>query len=298
MVTNPSTRIAPVTANSIATLHALAPGRTFFGIGTANNALRSMGKRPATIDELMEHIRVTKGLLERETVEHEMHGDTTPVRFLDHESGWYHAERVPIWVACGGPKGLAAAAKYADAIVYCLGPNRDMIQLIKGELDKAVAAAGRAPGSVKLVGLTWFYATRPGETWEDAISQGFGSGPISSCLTNAGMMNQHVDALGADIVTASTNAAMAYLGDPSAPDQPHYLDVWANYLRGLDPAHKSIITKQLVDYWCVYGSKDEIQEKVALMTDSGVDMVQVFLSNPFTAERDINDIGATILAGA
>src|SRR5262245_4358525 len=51
-VTNPLTRIAPVTANSIATLNALAPGRTFLGIGTANNALRSMGNRPATLKEL------------------------------------------------------------------------------------------------------------------------------------------------------------------------------------------------------------------------------------------------------
>ena len=42
-VTNPLTRIAPVTANSIATLNALAPGRVFVGMGTANNALRSMG---------------------------------------------------------------------------------------------------------------------------------------------------------------------------------------------------------------------------------------------------------------
>ena len=49
LVTNPLTRIAPVTANSVATLNHLAPGRTFLGIGTANNALRSMGNRPATI---------------------------------------------------------------------------------------------------------------------------------------------------------------------------------------------------------------------------------------------------------
>ena len=40
----------------------------------------------------------------------------------------------------------------------------------------------------------------------------------------------------------------------------------------------------------------EIQEKVQVMTSSGVDMVQVFLSNPFTAARDIADIGATVLA--
>ena len=48
-------------------------------------------------------------------------------------------------------------------------------------------------------------------------------------------MNEHVDELGAAIVKASTQAAMAYLGDPTAPDAPHYLEVWAKYLRGLDP---------------------------------------------------------------
>ena len=43
-VTNPLTRITPVTANSIATLNSLAPGRVFMGMGTANNAMRSMGR--------------------------------------------------------------------------------------------------------------------------------------------------------------------------------------------------------------------------------------------------------------
>jgi hypothetical protein len=173
-----------------------------------------------------------------------------------------------------------------------------MIKLVRSELDKAVADAGRAPGSVKLIGLTWFYQLRNGETWEDGITHGFGSGPISSCLTNAGFMNEHVDALGEDIVRASTQAATAYLGDPADPSRPHYLEVWSKYLRGLDPAHRPLITKQLVDYWCLYGSPAELREKTALMTESGVDMVQVFLSNPFTAERDIHDVGTSILGHA
>ena len=69
-VTNPLTRIAPVTANSVATLNALAPGRTFVGIGTANNALRSMGNKPATIKELVDAVNVTRGLLRGERVTH------------------------------------------------------------------------------------------------------------------------------------------------------------------------------------------------------------------------------------
>jgi len=295
-VTNPLTRIAPVTANSVATLNALAPGRVFVGMGTANNALRSMGHRPATMHELDQALTVVRGLLGGQRVTHNWLGQDREIEFLDRNGHWYDiANPVDTWMAVGGPKGLALAARHADAITYCLGPNREMIRLVRNELDKAVAAAGRPPGSVKLVSNTWFYQLRPGETWEDGVDNGFGSGPISSCIVNAGFMADHVDELGRSIVAASQEAARAYLGDPAASDSPHYLDVWAKYLRGLDPAHKPIITKQLVDYWCLCGTPDQLREQTQLMLDAGVDMVGVMLANPFTAERDIADIGASIL---
>src|SRR5208282_1896402 len=40
-VTNPCSRIAPMTACSIATINQLAPGRTILGIGTGNTARRT-----------------------------------------------------------------------------------------------------------------------------------------------------------------------------------------------------------------------------------------------------------------
>src|ERR1044072_6524992 len=39
----PSNRIAPVTANALATLNKLAPGRIDFGVGTGFTARRAMG---------------------------------------------------------------------------------------------------------------------------------------------------------------------------------------------------------------------------------------------------------------
>lgn len=109
-------------------------------------------------------------------------------------------------------------------------------------------------------------------------------------------MSQHVDALGGDIVKSVSQAAMAYLGTPAAPDAPHYLDDWAKYLRGLDPVHRPLITKEFVDYWCLCGTPGQLQDQAHLMLDAGVDMIGVMLSNPFTAERDVADIGSSILA--
>ena len=167
MVTNPLTRIAPVTANSVATLNMLAPGRTFLGIGTANNALRSMGNRPATIKELVHSVEVTRGLLRGERVTHRWHGQETEVEFLDPNGLWYDIQDVPIWMAAGGPRGLKAAAALADAVVYCLGPQPEMIQLVRRELDKAVAEAGRPEArssSSRCPGSTSCATARPGKT--------------------------------------------------------------------------------------------------------------------------------------
>lgn len=296
-VTNPLTRIAPVTANSHATLNALAPGRTFMGIGTANNALRSMGSAPATIKDLDQSVRVSQALMRGERAEFTWRGETRDVEFLDHNGYWYNdSDPIKTWIAAGGPRGLRLAAQTADVISYCLGPQPEMIQLIRREIDKGAADAGRPPGSVKLAGLAWFYQLENGEDWQDAVDNGFGSGPISSCITNSGLMAQHVDELGQGIVDASTKAAMAYLGDPNDPNPPHHLDVWSKYLRGLDPSHRPLITKELVDYWCLYGTADQLLEKTQLMYENGVDIVSVFISNPFRAETDINNIGNSIIA--
>ena len=51
----PSLAMAPVTANAIATINAIAPGRTFLGVGTGNTALRAMGQVPMGIADFKEH---------------------------------------------------------------------------------------------------------------------------------------------------------------------------------------------------------------------------------------------------
>ena len=124
MVSNPLTRIAPVTANSVATLNLLAPGRTFLGMGPANNALRSMGHEQATIKELVDAVTVARGLLRGERVAHKWRGEQTEIEFLDKTGTWYDIREVPIWMAAGGPKGLKAAAALANAVVYCLSRTR------------------------------------------------------------------------------------------------------------------------------------------------------------------------------
>src|SRR5713101_7574396 len=53
----PSNRIAPVAASALASLNALAPGRIDFGVSTGFTARRTMGLRPAKLQDMAQYIR-------------------------------------------------------------------------------------------------------------------------------------------------------------------------------------------------------------------------------------------------
>ena len=65
----PSNRIAPVTANALASLNALAPHRIICGFSTGFTARRTMGLRAVKLARVEEYVRVLRGLLAKETVE-------------------------------------------------------------------------------------------------------------------------------------------------------------------------------------------------------------------------------------
>src|SRR2546426_9067590 len=72
----PGTRIAPVTAHSIASINQLAPGRVFLGIGTGHTAMRVMGQDPMGPKDFREYLRVTRALLDGKEVEYTYAGRT------------------------------------------------------------------------------------------------------------------------------------------------------------------------------------------------------------------------------
>ena len=90
---------------------------------------------------------------------------------------------------------------------------------------------------------------------------------------------------------------MAWCLPPGVERIPATISLAADALEA-DTILTPILGKELVDYWCMYGSPQDVREQTQLMLDNCVDLVSVFLSNPFTAERDVSDIGTSILARA
>src|SRR5713101_4305109 len=98
-VTNPSSRIAPVTACNFATLNQLAPGRAIMGIGTGNTSRRTIGMPAAKLAELRTHVEQCRGLLRGDTVTYQEGDRRRQIRFVNPDAGMINLrDRVPVYL--------------------------------------------------------------------------------------------------------------------------------------------------------------------------------------------------------
>src|ERR1700682_2377357 len=81
----PSNRIAAVTANALATLNKLAPGRIDFGVGTGFTGRRAMGLGAIKLNDMAQYIDEVMALLRGETIEVALEGKRRKIRFLNPE---------------------------------------------------------------------------------------------------------------------------------------------------------------------------------------------------------------------
>jgi 5,10-methylenetetrahydromethanopterin reductase len=179
----PSLRHVMTNAAAIATLAALAPGRTFAALGTGFGGTLLLGERPVRWAVVADYLRSLRGLLAGETVEHE----GRRLRML-HPDG-FAAPRpleVPIIVAANGPRGIGVAAELGDG-VYSYFPQPDFawsaVPLHGTVLDPDESFDSPRVLEVAGVGLTMilhgFYESPPpgvaledfpgGAEWKDAI---------------------------------------------------------------------------------------------------------------------------------
>src|SRR5882672_6175936 len=110
----PSNRIAPVTANALASLNSLAPGRIDFGVGTGFTARRAMGFGAMKLKDMEIYIGQVYGLLRGETVDFEMEGQTRKIRFLNPELDLFNTrDPIALHLSAFGPRTRALTAKLA-----------------------------------------------------------------------------------------------------------------------------------------------------------------------------------------
>ena len=137
LLETPALRPAPLTAGSVASLDAVAPGRTMLCYGIGDTAVRWINRRPSTIAELEEATVQARAYLRGERLEV---GASAPA-FLRHG---HHSNPPPVWIAASGPKTLRMAGRVADGVFLRCGTHPANIAHAVAMVDEGIRDAGRS----------------------------------------------------------------------------------------------------------------------------------------------------------
>jgi 5,10-methylenetetrahydromethanopterin reductase len=132
-VSNPVTRHPAVTARALHSVDVLTQGRAFLGIGIGDSAVRNLGLKPASLDELERYVVAVRGLLREGRGNYQ--GADIPFKEASRP--------IPIYMAASGPKGLQLAGRIADGVIVGAGLEPHMVQRAKQAIADGAEAAGR-----------------------------------------------------------------------------------------------------------------------------------------------------------
>jgi probable F420-dependent oxidoreductase len=148
-VTNPLTRHITVTASSAATLSAVSGGRTFVGIGRGDSAVRTMSKKPATLERLESGVKVIRSMTS---------GDTAEVDGIEVRLPWAKF-KIPVYVAAYGPKALELAGKVADGVILQIA-DAEVIKWSLEWVKKGARSVGRDLSNFEVISAAAWYITK------------------------------------------------------------------------------------------------------------------------------------------
>jgi 5,10-methylenetetrahydromethanopterin reductase len=142
--TNPITRHPSVTASGLLTLDELAPGRIAMGIATGDSSIWGVGLKPASVSSLREYIVAVQGLIQGEEVSYRGNN------FRLEWDGLSQGKKIPVYVACSGPKVLKMASQVADGLIVTMGFSDQDIQNVRDIVKEGCAEVGRNPNDLHI----------------------------------------------------------------------------------------------------------------------------------------------------
>jgi len=274
-VTNPASRIAPMTACAIASINALAPGRTILGIGTGNTARRTLGMPAARLSQLRDHIRVCRDLLAGKTTDYQEGERRRMIRFLNPKSGAVNIkQRVPIYVAASGAKSLELAGEIADGVILFGAVSPSLIDFALDHVRAGAERAGRNPKKIYSLCMTAFHLTKPGEKLETPRVRK----AIGPFVTSASNLYAFASLDPNDLPADLRDDIMAFKYAYRVPDEPvetRHLKMYSDYLQGFKKEHESLVTEKMIRATTLTGTREEVIEAIHAMRKAGINQVAI-----------------------
>lgn len=264
----PSNRIPPSTANMLATVNQLAPGRVNWGVGTGFSGRRAMGLAAIKIKDFGDYIAAVQGLLNRETVDWEFEGQRRKIKFLNPERDLINTtDPVHVHVAAMGPRGRDLTANL-DCNWIHLYSTPELAASDLGAINAAYAEAGKDPGKFSKTAFVLGALVRDGDTL-DTPRVREQAGPMAAVVIHNLMETQYGDLGTGGIGDNALMAAYHDLYDSYAPDDAKYLTLHRGHCLFLRDDEEPLFSGDFIKNASFTGTVDELADKVKAMRDAG-----------------------------
>lgn len=265
-VTNPYTRNAAITAQSIGAINEISGGRAVLGIGPGDKAtFDAMGiswEQPMTT--VSETVSAIRGFFSGKKVSQQGKRVSINGAKLAFKTG-----NIPIYLGAQGPKMLELSGKIADGVLINASHPKDFEFAIK-QITKGAKEAGRDPKDVDVGAYACFSIDKKEEKAKNE----------------------------AKIVVAFIVA-----GSPDTVLERHNIDVSAKkaigdaIAKGDFPGLGTLVTEDMIDAFSICGTPDDCKTKIEELQKIGV--TQVIAGSPIgpNKEKAIKLIGKEIIGG-
>ena len=285
----PGTRIAPVTAHSIASINQIAPGRVFLGIGTGHTAMRVMGMEPMRIRDFREYLRVLRVLLRGEEVEYSLADRTRAIRFLHQDLRFVNLDNpIPIYVAANGPRALRSAGEFGDGLISAFNERPEILATHLAQVRAGAEQADRSlPDPFHTSTLTTAVVLQPGERLDsDRVIDECGSQVAAAIHFVYEIYKQTANE---DFIPEAFRGIWdeycASVERMETPQDKRYLQIHNGHCTFLVPEERRFITPEAIRGVCLIGTPDELIAQVRAAEQAG--LKEVVLLPPRDAARKV-----------
>jgi len=247
-VTNPAVRDVTVSSSLFATLNVFSQGRMQLGIGRGDSSRRVLGKKPTTLENLEEFVRIFRALNDGKSVEL----DGVSTRFP-----WATAGVPAVWVAGYGPKALRTAGRIGDGVILQFA-DPDLIEWCLGFVREGAREAGRDPAKIEVMAAAPVWASydlkfaRERVRWFPAL-----------------VSNHVMDLISKYKPEELPKSLISYVQNRGKYDYMHHCEV------GSDNA--DFVTDEIVDRFCLVGPVEQHRKKLEALRKVGVTQFNIYL---------------------
>jgi alkanesulfonate monooxygenase SsuD/methylene tetrahydromethanopterin reductase-like flavin-dependent oxidoreductase (luciferase family) len=273
------TRPAAVTAAAIATINALAPGRTFLGLGAGNTAMRIIGQPPHRIAELDRYLETLRPLLrgDEALLAHADHD--LPIRHIMPDRGFVNFEDwIPLHVSGFGPRSLGLAGRHGDGAVLAMPPSPAVMEYYWSCIEAGAQAAGRTidRDTYYTTALTTVVVLDPFEATDSPRVKhecgAFAMATLHYAYDQWRQLGQPPPAIVADVWDDYCAMLAAF------PEERLHQRIHAGHNCWVIPEEERFVTRELIEATCLVGSAENLVDRLRAVEAAGLDQVMILPS--------------------